>query len=82
MFEAGDDGGCMGSRTPWPALGLSTTGAGLCLVAWHCFNLIAFWKVNAIAGHPSSGEWTFSSTTSNASLQQRSFFFLARALKS
>ena len=76
MFEAGD------SRTPWPALGLSTTGAGLCLCVWHCFNLIAIWKVNAIAGHPSAGEWTFSSAMSSAPLQQCSFFFLARGLKS
>lgn len=81
-FEAGDDGGCVGSRTPRPAPGLSATGAKLCLITWHCFNLIAFWKVNAIAGHPSSGKWTFSSTPSNAPPQQRSCCFLAKGLKS
>lgn len=31
-FEAGDDGDCVGSRTPRPAPGLSATGAKLCLI--------------------------------------------------
>uniref|UniRef100_A0A8C6JGE6 Uncharacterized protein n=1 Tax=Melopsittacus undulatus TaxID=13146 RepID=A0A8C6JGE6_MELUD len=37
-------------------------------------NLTAFWKANAIAGHTSSREWTFSSTSINALLQQHPFF--------